>query len=380
MDTKKPVADRRILPESEWPSMDRQAWQAARQKGGIFDETGRAANWSVASAENFTGRYGRWLAWALRAGPDTSATPPGERVTREAVLQFIEHLKASGNSEVSTHARVRSLLTAMLMFAPDIDWSWLRVVEANLRKTMKPSIDKRPQVRPVRELFAYGLRLMDEAEESKSTDRLKLAIQYRDGLLITIFSSRAPRRGVVTLMEIGKHLIGEGDLYWIVFEDVEMKGRRASNKYLPRVLNAYMTRYLDHYRRILLRDPEALSDAQGLWIGEHGRQIAGPGIRSAVCERTKAKFGIAIPPHRFRDCLATSFAYEDPANLRAATSVLDHADPGMVDKHYNQSQSHVALQRIHNNLDELREHLKPTYERWKQDRDGPADDGDDVVL
>ena len=163
---------------------------------------------------------------------------PGERVTREAVLQFIEYLKASGNSEVTIHAQVRTLLTGMHMFAPEADWSWLRIVETNLRKTMKPSVDKRHQVRPVRELFACGLRLMDEAEKSNSSDRVKVAIQYRDGLLIAIFSSRAPRRGVVTLMEIGTHLIREGDLYWLVFDETEMKGGRFSDKYLPSVAHA----------------------------------------------------------------------------------------------------------------------------------------------
>jgi hypothetical protein len=379
MGAKKSSADKLVLPESEWPAVDRQAWNAARQKGDIFGETGRAANWSAASEIVFTGRYGRWLGWVLRANSVATAMSLGERVTRETVHQFLEHLTASGNSGVTIHAQVRSLLTGMLMFAPETDWNWLRIVETNLRRTMKPSVDKRHQVRPIRELFAYGLRLMEEAEKSKSLDRVSVAIQYRDGLLIAIFSSRAPRRGVVTLMEIGTHLIREGDLYWLVFDETEMKGGRSSDKYLPTVLTPYMTRYLDYHRRSLLRDPEGLSDLLGVWIGEHARPIGGPGIRSAVCKRTEAEFGVAIPPHRFRDCLATSFAYEDPANLRAATSVLDHADPGMVDRHYNQSQRHVALQRVHSNLDELRERLKPAYERWKLECKNPSDDGGNVV-
>jgi integrase/recombinase XerD len=379
MGAKKASANRLVLPEPEWPAVDRQAWKAAREKGDIFGETGRAANWSVASEIKFTGRYGRWLGWVLRGNPAADSMSPGERVTPEAVLQFIEHLKASGNSEVTIHAHIRSLLTGMLMFAPEADWSWLRIVETNLRKAMKPSVDKRHQVRPVRELFAYGLRLMDEAEKSKSPDRVNVAVQYRDGLLIAIFASRAPRRGVVTLMEIGTHLIREGDLYWLVFDETEMKGGRHSDKYLPAVLTPHMTRYLDYHRRSLLRDPDGLSDVPGVWIGEHARPIGGPGIRSAVCKRTEAEFGVAIPPHRFRDCLATSFAYEDPANLRAATSVLDHASPEMVDRHYNQSQRHVALMRVHSNLDELRERLKPVYERWKLERENPSDDGGNVV-
>jgi hypothetical protein len=51
----------------------------------------------------------------------------------------------------------------------------------------------------------------------------------------------------------------------------------------------------------------------------------------------------------------------------------------MVDRHYNQSQRHVALQRVHSNLDELRERLKPAYERWKLECKNPSDDGGNVV-
>ena len=48
-----------------------------------------------------------------------------------------------------------------------------------------------------------------------------------------------------------------------------MKGGRQSEKYLPAVLTPYMTRYLEHHRRTLLRDPDGLSDVNGVWIGEH---------------------------------------------------------------------------------------------------------------
>ena len=51
----------------------------------------------------------------------------------------------------------------------------------------------------------------------------------------------------------------------------------------------------------------------------------------------------------------------------------------MVDRHYNQSQRHVALQRVHSNLDELRERLKPVYERWKLECENPSDGGGNVV-
>ena len=118
MGAKKAAEVRLRVPEPEWPAADRATWNAARQKGDIFGETGRAANWSVASQITFTGRYGRWLDWVLRARPGTDKLSPGQRVTRDTMVGFIDHLRMSGSSEVSIHAHVRSLLTGMLMFAP----------------------------------------------------------------------------------------------------------------------------------------------------------------------------------------------------------------------------------------------------------------------
>lgn len=369
MVAKKASAHRRSLPESDWPATDRSAWQAARRLGNIFDGEARpAANWSKDATKNFISRYGRWLGWVLRAHPDTVGMHPEERVTPERLREYLERLKADALSDVTIHAFVRSLLTGMTIFASQMDWRWLRIVETNLRRLMTPSVDKRHQIRRVRDLYAYGIELMEEADASRTLAPIQRAILYRDGLLIAIFASRAPRRGVVTLMEIGKHLVREGDRYWLAFDEREMKGRRDSNKYLPVHLTLYMERYLERYRRVLLRDLDGLSDVPGLWIGEHRQSIGGPGIRAAVCKRTLAKFGVAIPPHRFRDCMATSFAYEDPANLGAATSVLDHTDPGIVNKHYNQGQGHAALRRVHSNLDALRDDLKSHFERWRRER------------
>ena len=373
MANKKPTSEKLCLPVEDWPAGDRQAWAAAQVVGDIFGTTGRAAHWAEASKEGLVGRYGRWLAWSLRAHPPSWAMTPGDRVTRERVQEYVQLLKASIRSEVSVRAYVRSLLTAMLMFAPDADWKWLRIVDTNLRKTMKPAVDKRHQVRPVRDLFAYGIRLMKDAESIEGLYPIDRAVLFRDGLLITIFASRAPRRGTVTLMEIGKHLVREGDLYWLAFGEHDMKGGRYSEKYLPRILSSHVTHYLEHHRLVLLRSPDREPATQAVWIGEHGRPIKGPGIYNAVCIRTLAGFDVRIPPHRFRNCLATSFAYEDPENLPAATSVLDHATPTMVNQHYNQSQARVSLRRVHSNLDDLREQLRPVYDRMRYSEEN--DDG-----
>lgn len=361
------------LPLQAWPLADRRAWAKARKKGGIFGKTGWAAEWSPASVTNFCWRYGRWLQWVTIHDPQAANLPPEDRVMPDRIAKYLAHLSGAKLSDGTRHGYIQLLLTGMEGIAPRKDWRWLNRIVTNLRRSMKPSVDKRLQVRPIRELYACGIDLMNEADTSETMYRHQRANQYRDGLLVAIFASRAPRRGVVALMEIGTHLVREGERFWILFGDKEMKGRRDSSKYLPSALTSYIDRYLDCHRRVLLRDPDRRSEVKAVWIGEHGQVMDGDAISSVVRSRTLAKFDIAISPHRFRDSLATSFAYEDPANLPAATVVLDHTDPRTIEKHYNQAQSHVAFRRIHSNLDELREQLRPAYLRWRQGNDETDD-------
>jgi integrase/recombinase XerD len=362
------------LPLQAWPLADRRAWAKARRKGNVFAKTGWAAEWSSASVTNFCWRYGRWLQWVITHDPQAADLPPADRVTPDRIAKYLAQLSDAKLSDGTRHGYVQLLLTGMEGIAPKKDWRWLNTIATNLRSSMKPSVDKRLQVRPSRELYAYGVELMNEADKSDTMSRHERANQYRDGLLVAIFASRAPRRGVVALMEIGTHLMRDGDRFWMIFGHKEMKGRRDSSKYLPNALTPYIDRYLDCHRRVLLRDPDRRSEVKDLWIGKLGQVMNGRAIYSVVCSRTLAKFGIAISPHRFRDSLATSFAYEDPANLPAASVVLDHTDPRTIEKHYNQAQSNVSLKRIHVNLDELREQLKPIFLRGRQKADGTSDD------
>ncbi len=76
-------------------------------------------------------------------------------------------------------------------------------------------------------------------------------------------------------------------------------------------------------------------------------------IRDSIKERTLAAFGVAIPPHRFRDAAVTDFVEKDPAHALAAASVLGN-DPVTMMKHYNQSRGRAAHLRHHADIAALR--------------------------
>src|SRR5215470_2415709 len=118
MAAKKDTADRVMLPLEEWPAADRQAWQAAQKKGGVFNKSGWAAHWSEAATKTYVTRNGRWLRYVLTVHPETAGMHPADRVSPERLGGYLTYLDAAELSEVSCHAMVRSLLTGMQGIAP----------------------------------------------------------------------------------------------------------------------------------------------------------------------------------------------------------------------------------------------------------------------
>jgi integrase len=159
-------------------------------------------------------------------------------------------------------------------------------------------------------------------------------------------------------MEIDRHLQKIGDLYWLMFGSDETKQRRETHDFLPLDLVPYIERYLNQHREVLLARAKGASDDRAVWLSENGRRLGAPAISYQVKLRTKKKFGVAIPPHRFRDCLATSVSYELPANVGIGSQMLHHYDPDLMQRHYIQAEARIALGKLHKNLEEIRRELE----------------------
>ncbi len=132
-------------------------------------------------------------------------------------------------------------------------------------------------------------------------------------------------------MTIGQHIVKAGDRYLMRFEKDETKGKRPMEETLPPPLNPYLDRYLDHYRPILL----AGRTSNRLWISNVGTDMAEITIYLRVTKVTKREFGVARNPHSFRDGVPTSLAIDDPLHVGAASAILGHADPRVMERHYN---------------------------------------------
>ncbi|EYD76040.1 hypothetical protein Rumeso_02469 [Rubellimicrobium mesophilum DSM 19309] len=338
---------RRCLKPEHWPAGDRQAWAAAVAPGTLLEEGGLAAHWRPATRKSVQDAYGRWLTFLDRHGwldPDVGAA---ERLTPDRLRAFIAELQATV-APLTVRNRVRDLSEALRVMAPGADLSVLRRVRAKLKARSRPVRNKRAQVVPSRDLVGLGQALIQKAERGEAARPLWKAALFRDGLIILMLACRPLRRASFAGLRLGRHLVRRGEVYVLLLDEHETKNHRAFEQPLPPALTPLIERYLEYYRPVLLSGGETRTEAQvetqdHLWISWRGKPLAETGGYAAVIQRTKAAFGTAIPPHRFRDCAVTSLGETDPELVRLAPALLHHADRRTAERHYDQARDAQAV-------------------------------------
>ena len=87
----------------------------------------------------------------------------------------------------------------------DTDWSWLRSI-ANRIAAAAPRPPRKYNLVTSERLYALGIELMDNAvnaADAVGRAGTRHAIQYRDGLIISVLALVAPRRGTLAALQIG---------------------------------------------------------------------------------------------------------------------------------------------------------------------------------
>lgn len=333
-----------------WPPLHQQAWQAAFEKAGLFDEDGLAAQWRPASIEKTRKGYGAWLHWIAGRqdpiSPKIETSRPGDLATRGAIEAYVEDLSTRCSS-MTVYNRIQELYDAIRVMAPHQDWSWLKAAMDNLRGEARPSRNKLARLQMTDRLEELGLQLMDEAEASpkrnyRSGDgmtELQRAIAYRDGLVISLLARRPFRIKNFCALTIGENLIVDGATANLVFTAAEMKGKRPIEAAIPSHLLPRLNRYLKIYRPILLTGSDRAKGVatHALWMSRDGTELAEISLHNAIRRRTEAAFGAPMPPHWFRDAAVTTLVRDEPESARITGAILGHATPDIATKHYNQA-------------------------------------------
>jgi site-specific recombinase XerD len=113
------------------------------------------------------------------------------------------------------------------------------------------------------------------------------------------------------------------------------KNKRPIEVPLPDTYSAWIERYLDYYRPLLLGRSAGPLAGDALWLSGHGRPLTAKGVGVCVSTATKRELGRDINPHLFRKIITTELAIRDPAHVGVAQSLLGHADYRTTQQAYN---------------------------------------------
>src|SRR5262245_55728851 len=233
------------LPFGEWPPADKRIWQEAMTDHADPFHGTAGAHLSERSRRQYQYGWRRFLGFLTLDEPAALAIAPAERLTKERVKRFVDHLKES-NTPRSVAIQLDMLYKAARIMLPKLNLNWLKAIKARLYVTAPAQGARGPVITSV-QLLELGQQLMDEITPSaKGRMRLADAVQYRDGLMIALLAFVPLRRKNLAALEIDRHLIREGDEWSVIVPAEETKTNRAAIEFpFPKILRAYLTTYLN---------------------------------------------------------------------------------------------------------------------------------------
>lgn len=343
----------KLLPVDAWPEPDRRLWAAAFRKGDLLDDGGPGAIWAEGSRRSVCYSYRRWLGFLTREEPTALRLQPADRATLDRVECYVVALQAS-ITPAGTYNYVKHLYDAMRVMAPNHDWAWLERLAWSLGRLVTPR-NKRHRVVPAHELVQLGLDLMHNAMADDGTSVSNRALHYRDGLVIALLATRPIRRRNLAMIRIDVHLRRDGIGYRLSFGAEETKTRTPLELELPEMLTAPMDSYLQKWRPQI----HGADRHDGLWASAKGCPLGDDAIYRRVCQHTHDTFGHPINPHLFRDCVATTIAVEDPANVAIAAELLGHASLATTQRWYIQAGTMEAAHAHQREINNARDRYRP---------------------
>ena len=336
-----PPTARTPLPVAEWPEDDRAAWLKAKASGDIFEDPHRGSTWAPASWRKAELGYGRWLRWLTLHHPEQLALPPEARLT-EGLLRGWHATLAATLAPMSTLSLVEDVRRAMSILGPKLKRpSPLVRLHANLRASATPSRNKRQRLVMADVLRDLGRVLMTEALTTDNWSDLHRAVAFRDGLAMSLLVYRPFRLKNFATLRIGHELVQSAGKWHLVLQRHDTKNHRPQEARFPMALLEDFAIYMSRFRPVL-RSGEAgstPSDTDALWISETGSALQPDSLSRRIANLTQTRLNRRIPPHWFRDVVATTIAVEAPRNIADAHLVLGHASPMTTEKHYILAQS-----------------------------------------
>ena len=339
----------------DWPLGDQLLWRAGLQVHDILIGPRFASRLRATTVETVSAGYRRWLTFLRDEGRLDLDARPADRVTRANVEEYLRSLIDSQRN-TSILARVSELRTALQIMQPEIDFRWLIAPGGRSLSSWLPATKRPMQVPSSDFLYKWGQTMMQEALAEANPEQRR--ISYRNGLLIAVFASRAPRVRSMASLRLGSTVIRNSQAYRLVFEKEDVKTGRCIEYDAPVGLNSAIDRYLAVERAELLSG----KTHDWLWVDKYGEPLSADDISDMIQRKSKAYLGFAFGPHRFRHALGTTTPLKDPTHPGVAAAILGISSR-MVEEHYNRASQADVADRFHAALSKERGSLQSLARR-----------------
>lgn len=320
----------------DWPAEDQALWTRLTTKVGPLDEGGDLTHLRGSSLRNIEVAYGRWLAGLGKRELAALDEPPIDRVTAERVRLWMEDVRdcAPNSRKIWIDGLIR-LLTAA---APGVRFPFLRLVQRNLLQLANEDHGSRKVGRIPSSFDQIDAALTyADAEEAIATSRFEHARRLRDAAMIVFLSMVPIRRRSFVSLELGRTVIASDKDIVILLPPSEVKTKRHYEIVLREPGAGLLRRYLKEARPFLAA--RASTETGALWLADTGLPYSYTYIGKRIPLLTEKLIGTKVPPHFFRDSLATTFARVSPDLARGTKAILGHSDYRTAERHYNHAQA-----------------------------------------
>jgi integrase/recombinase XerD len=351
---------RASLKFEQWPEDGQAMWRHIGRDGSLLSDAGPGARWAAETRRMIVRDYGFWLSFVFAMYPQSLSERPVTRVSPDRVRAYcrsMEHLAAHSQSN-----RLSRLSCFMRGAHPDLDWRWLvhccRALEKAARRKQSAQ-RKRSRVIHSSKLCEAGLAHLKRAHNDQARSLHARAKDFRDGLIIALLAARPLRIKNFASLRLDGHLKRISTGYLIDIPDIETKTGQPIETFKPDELVPWLTHYVESYRPVLLQGGRS----DHLWIHHLGRPYRQSSLAQKVPVLTKRLIGVAISPHLFRDCAATTIATDDPEHVLSIAPLLGHATLRTAEKHYNHARSLEANRRFQDSVRQARRQCLPLRRR-----------------
>jgi integrase len=317
----------RTLKPWEWPLADQISWADARRPHGRLTRGGTAALLKPVSQSDLEKRYGLFLDHTARSGMLSDIGTPAASVTPENVESYVRELTLRVSS-VTVQTSIAKLKRMAQILNPQMEWRWLQDIENDLALDMRPA-SKFERIVASDTIVLAGLTLMEEAETAKKMPRLQRVQSYRNGLMIALLAVCPIRLKNLSALTLDKNILRVGGHWCIVLRVEETKEKRPDQRPIPPFLTVFIDRYISVYQ------PLFKYKGQVLWVGRYGKPLGYSAVERVITETTRLTLGIAISPHLFRACAASTAYMHTNGNYNLASPLLNHRGSKTTREHYD---------------------------------------------